>query len=174
MLPAKCHKATVICLLSLHTFRTTHSSHCHLSVCWCVCACVCPLGLLSPMSSLRILCNQQTFGHRIPQTGIQHTQLSANFPTLSPMSSLSSLPPPSASALALILVSAACCYCCSFPPHSLGSLNGQAAVAVAILLCQQSPSPLSTQALNRIKNILCIWYVRWRIKCFYLPWQRKK
>lgn len=66
------------------------------------------------------------------------------------------LPTPSASALALILVSAACCYCCSFPLHSLGSLNGQAAVAVAILLCHCSPSPLSTQALNRIKNILCI------------------
>lgn len=40
MLPAKCHKATVICLLSLHTFRTTHSSHCHLSVCVCVYVCV--------------------------------------------------------------------------------------------------------------------------------------
>lgn len=50
MLPAKCHKATVICLLSLHTFRTTHT-HTHtqyqqqpllarVSVCACVCACL--------------------------------------------------------------------------------------------------------------------------------------
>lgn len=98
MLPAKCHKATVICLLSLHTFRTTHT-HTHtvpaaaiVGACERACVCVCLLGLLSPMSSsssLRILCNQQTFGHRIPQTGIQHTQLSANFPlstSLSPIS----------------------------------------------------------------------------------------
>lgn len=170
-----CYLSIILAYFSYHTHTRTHTAAPAAIVVWVCMWSVCPLGLLSPMSSsLRILCNQQTFGHRIPQTGIQHTQLSANFPSLSlPLSPISpAFPPASVSVLALILVSAACCYCCSFPPHSLGSLNGQAAAAVAIPL--PSLLPCRLRALNRIKNILCIWYVRWRIKCFYSGWQGMK
>lgn len=160
-----CYLSIIPAYFSYHTQQPL-SSECVLV---CVCVCVPAWLIVANVVATYPLQSANIWAPNSPNWHPAHSTISKF-----PHSNVAPLPPPYASALALILVSAACCYCCSFPPHSLGSLNGQAAVAVAILLCQQSPSPLSTQALNRIKNILCIWYVRWRIKFFYLPWQRKK
>jgi len=82
--------------------------------------CVCPAGLLSPS----ILCNQPVFWHSGSKFPSPHSsyQLLSPFNLPSPISHFPStiphLQPPKTQS------PAACCYCCSFPPHSLGSLNG--------------------------------------------------
>lgn len=159
MLPAKCHKATVICLLSLHTFRTTHTQTqqqpllARVNVYGaCVCVCVCArLAYCRQCRRRRRRCVSfaisKHLGTEFPKLAsstLNYQQISLSPPLCRPFLLPSGPPPPSASVLALILVSAACCYCCSFPPHSLGSLNGQAAGAVAIPLpLLIPPSPIS-------------------------------
>lgn len=161
MLPAKCHKATVICLLSLHTFRTTHT-HAHTQQHQQPLSCECVCGVCARLAYCR-QCRRRCVSFAISKhLGTEFPKLASstlNYQQISPLSLplspiSAAFPPASVSVLALILVSAACCYCCSFPPHSLGSLNGQAAAAVAIP--QPSLLPCRLRALNRIKNILCI------------------
>lgn len=111
---AKCRKATVICLLSRHTFRATFMA--------IVCVCVSCLDLAYCRQCPRCVsfAISKHLGTKFPLHTHIFTQLSATcclpLATCVPRPRLESL-------------SSACCYCCSFPPHSLGWLNGQAAAS---------------------------------------------